>query len=100
VVQHSGAQAGAQGIPVDGHGDMRGFSRGGGKIVSGSGPVAQFDERIGLALRDRAGVGLALGGGPPASELLDQGADPPTVRYPPTGCEDQREPRVTQERIT
>jgi hypothetical protein len=26
--------------------------------------------------------------------------DPPTVRYPPSGCEDQREPGVTQERIT
>lgn len=55
---------------------MWGFSCGGGELVGATGPVAQLDERVGLALRDRSGVGDAVvGGGAAGGELLDQGAD-------------------------
>jgi hypothetical protein len=55
---------------------VRRFPAGGGKLLCGAGPVAQFDERIGLALRDRTSVGDPVGsGGAAGGELLDQSAN-------------------------
>ncbi len=72
VVQSGGTECGAQRVPVDGHCQVRGFPTGGGEIVGGAGPVAQFDQGVGVALGDAAGVGCAVGGGTAGGELLDQ----------------------------
>ena len=54
---------------------MWGFPCGSEELVGGAGPFAQFDERIGLALRNRPGVGHTVGARAAGGELLDQRAD-------------------------
>ena len=79
VVQGCRPESGAQCIPVDDHADVGWFTTGGGQLVGGAGALAQFDERIGVALGYGVGLGHAVAIGAPGCELLDQRADQAAV---------------------
>ena len=51
VVQGCDAEAGAQGVPVDGDGQVRWFPGGAGAVVGGAGQPADLQQGIGVALR-------------------------------------------------
>jgi len=79
VIQSGCAEPGAQRLPIDGHGDVWRFACGGGELFAGAGPLAQLNERIGVALGHGAGVRHAVALGVAGGELLDQHADQAAV---------------------
>ncbi|HEX4100270.1 MAG TPA: hypothetical protein VHY21_06935 [Pseudonocardiaceae bacterium] len=72
VVQGRDAEAGAQGVPVDGDGQVWGFASGGGAVVGGAGQAADLQQSVSVALRRAALVGNGVGGGTGGGELFDQ----------------------------
>lgn len=69
VVQSRDAEAGAQCVPVDDDGQVRGFPGGAGTLFGGAGQPANPPQRVGVALRGDAGVGDGVGGGSGCGEL-------------------------------
>src|SRR5262245_11068258 len=50
VVESRHSEAGAQGVPVDSDGQVRGFPGGGGTVLRGAGQPAHLEQGIGIAL--------------------------------------------------
>ena len=72
VVQQGGTEFGAQRVPVEGHGEVRGFPTGGRTHLGGGGEPPHLQQRVGVALVAAARVGDVLGQGAGLGELVDQ----------------------------
>ena len=72
VVQPRGAQTGAQGVPVDGDGEVWGFPGGAWAVFRRAGQPTDFQQSVSVALCSGALVGDGVGGGMGRRELFDQ----------------------------